>query len=71
MNTLWTIAQPQNTIPSPISALVTIAGVEWNCINVYNIRPEKIKHNVIQVVECKFSMINHKKLFCGVPPQNM
>uniref|UniRef100_A0A182IMP9 Uncharacterized protein n=1 Tax=Anopheles atroparvus TaxID=41427 RepID=A0A182IMP9_ANOAO len=29
-NTLCTIAPPQNTIPTPIRMLVTIAGVEWN-----------------------------------------
>lgn len=32
--TLWTIAQPQNMIPTPINTDVTIAGVEWNCMNV-------------------------------------
>lgn len=33
-NTLWTIAAPQNTIPTPIRTLVTMAGVDWNCVNV-------------------------------------
>lgn len=39
--TLWTIAAPQNTIPSPIKTLVMIAGVEWNWVKVYKIIPEK------------------------------
>ncbi len=37
--TLCTIAQPQNTIPMPMRTLVMIAGVEWNCVNVYRIMP--------------------------------
>lgn len=38
-NTLWTMAQPQNTIPMPINTLVIIAGVEWNCVKVYRMIP--------------------------------
>lgn len=45
--TLWTIAPPQNTIPTPISALVTIAGVDWNWVNVYKMIP-KIKRTKIK-----------------------
>jgi hypothetical protein len=41
INTLWTIAQPQNIMPRPINTLVTIAGVEWNCIKVYSMIPVK------------------------------
>lgn len=37
--TLWTIAHPQNTMPMPMRTLVIIAGVEWNCVNVYRIIP--------------------------------
>lgn len=33
-NTLCTMAPPQNTMPTPIKMLVTIAGVEWNCVKV-------------------------------------
>lgn len=40
--TLWTIAHPQNTMPRPMKTDVTIAGVEWNWMNVYNIMPESI-----------------------------
>lgn len=43
MNTLWTIAQPQKTMPNPMSPLVTIAGVEWNWMNVYSMIPGKHK----------------------------
>lgn len=42
MKTLWTIAQPQKIMPSPINTLVITAGVEWNCMNVYNIMPRTI-----------------------------
>lgn len=28
--TLWTIAHPQNIIPTPMNTEVTMAGVEWN-----------------------------------------
>lgn len=35
------MAQPQNTIPIPIKTLVIIAGVEWNCVNVYKMIPLK------------------------------
>lgn len=40
-NTLWTMAQPQNTMPMPIKMLVMIAGVEWNCVNVYRMMPKR------------------------------
>lgn len=50
--TLWTIAQPQNTMPIPISTLVTIAGIKLNWVNVYRIIPEMelfdVKKNAIQ-----------------------
>lgn len=34
MKTLCTMAPPQNRIPTPMRMLVTIAGVEWNCVKV-------------------------------------
>jgi len=37
--TLWTMAHPQNTMPRPMKTDVTIAGVEWNWMNVYRIMP--------------------------------
>lgn len=37
--TLWTMAHPQNTMPRPMKTDVTIAGVEWNWMNVYRIIP--------------------------------
>lgn len=37
--TLWTMAHPQNTMPRPMKTDVTIAGVEWNWMNVYKIMP--------------------------------
>lgn len=40
-NTLCTMAPPQNTMPTPINMLVTMAGVEWNCVKVYRIIPVK------------------------------
>lgn len=48
-NTLWTMAQPQNRIPNPIKTLVIIAGVEWNCVNVYKMIPvsQKRKKTII------------------------
>lgn len=44
INTLCTIAHPQNMIPNPMKTLVTIAGVEWNWMKVYSIIPEKCIH---------------------------
>lgn len=49
-NTLWTIAQPQNTIPEPIKTLVMMAGVEWNCIKVYKITAEKKKSKIKKII---------------------
>lgn len=51
-NTLWTMAHPQNTIPIPIKTLVIIAGVEWNCVNVYKIIPEEqIKRKLLKCLQ--------------------
>lgn len=47
-NTLWTIAQPQNIIPTPMNTDVTMAGVEWNWMNVYRIMPG-IRKKIINV----------------------
>lgn len=45
------MAHPQNTIPIPIKTLVIIAGVEWNCVNVYKIIPEdQIKKKFIEML---------------------
>lgn len=41
--TLWTIAQPQKMIPTPINTLVTMAGVEWNWMKVYKMMPANKK----------------------------
>lgn len=59
------MAQPQNTIPIPIKTLVIIAGVEWNCVNVYKIIPlrwEKRERDTEgikkQAHEIKWKMLN-------------
>jgi hypothetical protein len=39
------MAPPQKRIPIPIKMLVTIAGVEWNCVNVYKIIPANERNN--------------------------
>lgn len=52
--TLWTMAHPQNTMPRPMKTDVTIAGVEWNWMNVYRIMPAD--HNVSYT---QAGLINH------------
>lgn len=46
MKTLWTIAPPQKRIETPIRTLVTIAGVEWNWMKVYNIIPVGRRYDI-------------------------
>lgn len=47
--TLWTMAHPQNTMPRPMKTDVTIAGVEWNWMNVYRIMPADHTRNEINI----------------------
>lgn len=47
MKTLLTIAPPQKRIETPMRTLVTIAGVEWNCMKVYKIIPEEKRENLL------------------------
>jgi hypothetical protein len=49
MKTLWTMAHPQKMIPIPINTLVTMAGVEWNWINVYRMMPVEQKNQVSEI----------------------
>jgi hypothetical protein len=44
------MAQPQKIIPSPINTLVTMAGVEWNWINVYRIIPATEPKLLINII---------------------
>jgi len=58
--TLWTMAHPQNTIPRPMKTDVTIAGVEWNWMNVYRIMP--IDHNDCEINIAKLITMYNKRM---------
>lgn len=51
------MAQPQNTIPTPISTLVMIAGVEWNCVNVYSMMPVGELKDMISFLLLDYTLI--------------
>lgn len=46
------MAPPQNRIPMPMRMLVTMAGVEWNCVNVYKIIPMETNGNNVRRLAC-------------------
>lgn len=56
--TLWTMAHPQNTMPRPMKTDVTIAGVEWNWMNVYRIMP--VNRNAGLITRWSFPNVSHK-----------
>lgn len=49
------MAHPQNTMPRPMKTDVTIAGVEWNWMNVYRIMPVNYNLGLISRVTMTFS----------------
>lgn len=55
------MAQPQNTMPKPISTLVIMAGVEWNWVKVYRIMPgSEIVRIMIQIKTEYFENVESK-----------